>query len=279
MLAPLVLVPLGLRTIAAHAALGEPEWLWRIVVIVQLPAALVLGAGFLLPQGFLAATLSGPYLMTTGLLAVLGLVRLWHHRRDLLRELCVDAGLVYIAIGGLWASADRWGLRPLNFEPAIVLLTAIHFHYAGFVLPLLTGLATRREEERLSRLASVAVVVAVPLVAAGITATQLDFGPFLECVSAWFLAFAAAWTAYLYFRLSRQPAWPSLVRALWAVSAISLTGSMVLAILYGSRHYLATAWLDIPWMRALHGTANALGFALAGLLGWTRVGQPSITPR
>lgn len=28
------------------------------------------------------------------------------------------------------------------------------------------------------------------------------------------------------------------------------------------------AGLDIPRMRALHGTANALGFALAGVLAW-----------
>jgi hypothetical protein len=27
-------------------------------------------------------------------------------------------------------------------------------------------------------------------------------------------------------------------------------------------------WLDIPWMRALHGTANALGFTVPALVGW-----------
>jgi hypothetical protein len=43
---------------------------------------------------------------------------------------------------------------------------------------------------------------------------------------------------------------------------------MALAALYGSRAFLPVSWLDIPWMRALHGTANAFGFALAGLLGW-----------
>jgi len=32
------------------------------------------------------------------------------------------------------------GLRPLEFQEIIVLLTAVHFHYAGFLLPIVTGL-------------------------------------------------------------------------------------------------------------------------------------------
>jgi len=43
---------------------------------------------------------------------------------------------------------------------------------------------------------------------------------------------------------------------------------MVLAGLYGTRALFPVAGLDIPWMRALHGSANAIGFALAGVLGW-----------
>jgi hypothetical protein len=27
-------------------------------------------------------------------------------------------------------------------------------------------------------------------------------------------------------------------------------------------------WLNVPWMRALHGTANAIGFALVSVLAW-----------
>jgi hypothetical protein len=43
---------------------------------------------------------------------------------------------------------------------------------------------------------------------------------------------------------------------------------MALAGLYGSRTYLSIAWLDYPRMWAFHGTANALGFGLCGLLAW-----------
>jgi hypothetical protein len=269
LLAPLVLLPLGLPLVAPHTRTGGPGRLWRTVSLLQLPAALLLGWAFLLPQGLSAAALSVPWLVATGLLALLGLGRFWQHRRGPLDELCVAAGLVYAVIGSCWALLDRGGVRPLGFEPVIVLLTAIHFHYAGFALPLLTGFVMRQVEGRLSRLAGVGVVAAVPLVAAGITATQLNAGPLLECAAAWLMASAGILTGYLYFRLAVQPAWPPLVRGLWAVAAVSLTGGMVLAALYGSRFYVPIPWLDIPWMRALHGTANALGFGLAGLIGWT----------
>ena len=39
-------------------------------------------------------------------------------------------------------------------------------------------------------------------------------------------------------------------------------------MLYGSRFYVDVSWLDIPWMRALHGSANAIGFALLGMWSW-----------
>ena len=34
---------------------------------------------------------------------------------------------------------------------------------------------------------------------------------------------------------------------------------------------MSVAWLDIVAMERIHGIANALGFALCGVLGWARV--------
>ena len=45
---------------------------------------------------------------------------------------------------------------------------------------------------------------------------------------------------------------------------------MVLSTLYGLRFFDVLPGLDIPWMRALHGTGNALGFALPALMAWTQ---------
>lgn len=273
LLAALVLVPLGLGLVGHAQANGWQRLLEKVVAAVQLPAGLLLGAAFLLPEGYLAAALSVPWLATTGLIALLGLLHLWRHRRGPLHEFTIGAALAYLAVGGFWAFLNRAGIRPLGFESIIVLLTAIHFHYAGFALPLLAGLALREGGGRLGRIAAVGVVAAVPSVAVGITATQRGLGPGVETLSAWLMAGAGALTAWLYLRLALRPGRPVAVRVLWLVAAGSLAFGMGLAALYGSRFVLPLAWLDIPWMRALHGSANALGVGLAGLLSWTLAGR------
>ncbi len=273
LLAPLVLVPLGLRSVCLQSATVASDRLRLVFVVLKLSAAIILGVAFVLPQGLLAAALALPWLTTTGLMALSGLARAWRHRRGPMSELCVDAGLIYAFVGGFWALLDRLGMRPLDFESVIVLLTAIHFHYAGFALPVLTGLALRQVEGRFARLAGAGVIVAVPLVAVGITATKLTLGPLPECAAAMVLSGAGVLTACVYFRLAARRACPAVTRVLWAVAAVALAGSMALATLYGLRFYLTIGWLDIPWMRAVHGTANALGFGLAGLVGWTLAGE------
>lgn len=273
LLAPLVAVPLILGLTPPPGGAGRWAALpWRAAVVLQLPAASWLAAAQARPQGGAAALLAVPWLAVTGLVALHGLTRLLGRRyRDggtPLSGLAIDAGLVYVAVGGGWALLDRWGARPLGFEPVIVLLTAIHFHYAGLCLPVLTGLAGRAIAGRTAAAAAAGVIVGVPLVAAGITATQLGLGPTLEAGAAWLTAVAGLLTAGLHLRLAIRPGAPPAARALWALAGAALVGGMVLAGLYGSRSLLPVPGLDILWMRALHGSANTLGFALAGVLGW-----------
>ena len=273
LLAPLVPVPLILGLARPDPEEPRsPTLLWRAAVALQLPAALSLGAAHALPRGFAAAALAAPWLGVTALIALHGALRLARRWRrggpDLLPGLAVDAGLVYVAVGGGWAVLDRWGVRPLEFEPVIVLLTAIHFHYAGLCLPVLTGLAGRAVGGRAAGAAAAGVIVGVPAVAAGITATQLGLGPALEGAAAWATALAGLLSASLHLRLASRSGPPAAARALWALAGAALGASMVLAGLYGTRALFPVAGLDIPWMRALHGSANAIGFALAGVLGW-----------
>ena len=269
LLSPLVLVPWVMRlAIQPDRNAVSALWLHILASQLQFPAAVILVAAFAVPIGPLSAVLVLPWFITTAIISLIGLMRIWQRGLTPLHELCHDAGLVYLVIGGGWAALSRWGMRPLDFEAVIVLLTAIHFHYAGFVLPILTGLAGRTLGGIAARVAAIGVVIGVPLVAAGITATQLGFGTLLECFAACLTALAGSITAWLHLRLAMQKTWPSLTRSLWAVAAISLAFSMILAALYGCRFYFPAGWLDIPWMRALHGTANALGFGLAGVAAW-----------
>jgi hypothetical protein len=280
LLSPLVLVPLGMRLAMRPADLEVLSPCWRAAGAMQLPTAVLLVVAFLGSEGLLAAALCLPWLTTTTLLGLVGAARIWRRGLAPLPELCADAGLLFLPVGAVWAVVARWGLRPLNFEPVIVLLTAVHFHYAGFVLPLLTGLAGRVVGGRVAEAASVGVVAGVPLVAAGITATQLGLGSLLGCFAACLTTLAAVLTAWLHLRLVGDCRWARLVRGLWCIASLSLVGSMALAALYSCRAYVPMAWLDIPWMRAWHGTGNALGFGLLGVLAWS-VGplRPKEAPR
>ena len=278
MLAACVIVPLGLRVVSLERIGTGIDRLGRVARIVQFLGALLLVCALLQPQGWIAGLLAGPYLAATAAVAAWGLLRAWQHRRGSVGEICIDVGLIYLAVGGFWAVLDRAGLRPLGFDPAIVLLTAVHFHYAGFTLLLLTGLAAQ-SGDRLSQVNCVAVVVAVPLVAVGITTTQLGFGPAIECLAAWGMAIGGLLTAVQYFRLACQSRWPVFMRGCWFLVATSLVFSMWLAALYGSRSFLPLPWLDIPEMRALHGTANSVGVGLAGVLGWTMAARKLIARR
>lgn len=263
LLAPLVLVPLVLGRDGGDTRLD------RVIALSQPPAAVLLVAAFVLPEGTTAGVLTVPWLAVSGLIALSGLVRL---RRT---EWVGNVGRMFLVVGGGWTAMSRLGMRPLDFEPVIVLLTAIHFHYAGFVLPVVAGWIERTRPDRLIRVAAVGVALGVPAVAVGITATQLKFAPLLEALAGWWTAAAAGLVAVAQIRLAVRGPGARAARGLWGVSAVALVVGMGLAALYAGRPYLSVAWLDIPWMRALHGTAEALGFALAGVLGWCcgRAGQ------
>jgi hypothetical protein len=269
LLAPLVLLSFALPLAFQSREASFRTRLQQIALRLQLPAALLLSGSFLLPAGIWAGLLSLPWLILTALVALVGLGNLSRGTWKQPEELCLSMGQMYLVIGGAWAAASRTGIRPLDFDPVIVLLTAIHFHYAGFLLPLMTGLAGRILDGTTARLAAWGVVAGVPSVAAGITATQLGMGHFIECTAAWITALAGVLTAWLHLRLAMQVHWPRQVRILWGLVALSLLFSMGLAALYGSRAYFPLDWLDIPWMRALHGTANAFGFGLAGVYAWS----------
>jgi hypothetical protein len=145
----------------------------------------------------------------------------------------------------------------------------VHFHHAGFVLPVLAARAARELPGRAARLSCWGVMAGVPLVAAGITVTQLGGGAALELAAAWVTAAAGLGVAWLHVRLAGRRGEPVAARVLWAVAAVSLAAGALFAALYGTRHAADLAWLDIPWMRVLHGTPNALGFGVAGALAWT----------
>lgn len=269
--AALVLVPLALDLFAEAGDSVRVTRLFALARRSQLPAALLLAAGCALPPGSAAATLALPWIAFTGLLGAIGFCRVRETGlRRPLDGLCTDAALLFATIGGLWTLSDRVGFSPLGFGPVIVALTAVHFHYAGLLLPLFAGQVQREFWiHRFAARAAVGAVLGVPAVAVGITTTQLGWGPSIEAAAGCGLALAGMAVAILHVRIATESARPLAARILLGIAGASLFFGMVLASLYAIRAFSsAFAWLTLPQMRAVHGTVNAFGFGLCGVLGW-----------
>ncbi len=266
--AALVLVPL-LFDIVRRGETGTLAWARRL----QFPAALALVVAFRFESGVGAAACAAPWAGVLLLVAVDGARRIRPGGERSAGRWCREAGLVFAAVGAAWLMADRAGSRPLGFSDDIVLLTAVHFHYAGLILPVLAGEALARwGRPRAANVIAAGVVAGVPAVAVGITAAQMGLGWQVEMAAALIMAASGAAVAGVHVALGLESRWPVDVRCLWVAAGCSLAVGMALAALYGMRGVMAPwPWLDIPWMRALHGSVNALGFGLCGTLAWWRL--------
>lgn len=274
--AVLVLVPLSLELLVErNEALVVVRW-FAWVRLGQLPAALLLATACWMKPGLVAAALTVPWLALTALLAACGILRAWRHgwARPLGR-LCGDVALAFLGIGGMWALADRAGLRPLNFGPGVIALIALHFHYAGFLLPIFVGLVQRRmPESRFVARVTVGVVLGVPALAAGVTATQFGLGSTLEAAAGAGLALAGMMVGVLHVRRALEADEAPLARLFLGAAGVSLFFVVILSGAYAVREFaVPMPWLARPQMLALHGAVNAFGFGLCGVLGW-RAAQP-----
>jgi uncharacterized protein (UPF0548 family) len=261
----LVVVPLGLSLLDDTSELLRRFGLQSLLPWIQFLSALMLRAAFMFDPGPQAGALALPWLLFTGFVALLGLVRLLGGCYRSSAGLATSAGLIFVVVGGGWTVASRWGTRPMDFGEPIVLLTGVHFHYAGFALPILTGLAAETLPHVRARLAVAGVILGVPLVAVGITAGRSLH--VVELSAAWFLAVACLLVVSLQAELAARSA-SRAERLLFALSGLALLAGMSLTAVYALGSFRESAWLEIPTMIRWHGTLNALGFTLPGLLAW-----------
>ncbi len=270
LLAPLVIVPLGLELTArveSGQAISSPE---RLARVLHVPAALCAVASFIFEPGIFATVLAIPWLAFCGLLTLGGVLRLIRGAVTRLDTLCPAISFIYVLVGGAWLVASRLGLNPLGFQEPIVLLTAIHFHYAGFAAPLLArssgrailGQRARRVGGALFRLVMTGVIFGPCVLAMGFVV-----GPRVKLAAALILAACEIGLAisfvFVLNRLARLSA-----EALITIAAASVAFSMALAAVWAIGEYPLQAFVNLDQMERLHGTANAFGFTLCGLLGW-----------
>ena len=224
-----------------------------------------------LPRGLVAAALAVPWLVLCAAIAVGGLRWLVGHvladRSIEPWRIGVAAAAGFLAVGAVWLVIDRDGLQPFGFARTIVLLTAVHFHVAGFVLTLAGSLAARERPGARSALALTALVVGTPLTALGF------FGlPLVSWVGALLVAGGGIGIGALTIGLGRVVADP-LTRATLVLGGATLFVTMPLAAGYATGATFGIAFLDIPAMAALHGGLNVIGFAIPTMAGWHRLAR------
>jgi len=269
--AMLVIVPLGLSLVTV----GEQRIsanLYRVAVLVQPAAAVITIASFFFEKGLLSASLSAVWLVVSGIVALLGLSRFTARGLYPLYESSIDAGLLYLPVASGWLIIYRLGVQPFDYGETIILLTVVHFHFAGFAAPIIAGLTGKmlatigRPPRGMYAFIVFAIVAAMPLVAAGIT-----FSPWAGLAGTLLLSSGLVLLAVL--TVARVvPAIPSLnARLLLSIAALASCTAMVLACLYAYSLVAHVVILRIPTMAMTHGLLNAFGFAACSLLAWSNI--------
>ena len=257
--------------------LAAPLWLipltWQLLDVpawanyLSVPSAVLLAIAYCFTPNWIAALFTLPWLCLTTILAFQKLID-WRIAKSLdISHLIQLAAYLYLPIGGAWAFADRLGFQPLKFDPTIVLLTVAHFHYAGFLLPTIAAFALKSMESNWRNIIGWSVILGIPLVAIGITTTHLQLPVWIEVFAVTVMILGGFTTGLLHCLLG----WKNrhqLYGKCWFIAGLALIVGMMLALGYGWRHVYLIPALSIPWMYAVHGTLNAIGFALPAVFGW-----------
>ncbi len=274
---PLVAVPLGLSLVATPDRGGKLPWMYRALPVVQPIGALCTAVALCLPYGLVSASLTVPWIAVTTLVGLYGAWRFWPRRFAPVEELCIDVGLLYLPVGSIWLLFARAEIAPLDFPALIVVLTAAHFHFAGFAAPLITGLtgrtldASRSIARRAYQISAWAVIIGPPLIAIGITVSQLFGDRNLEVACAFILALGLLVLSVVLIvavgpKLNNKLAW-----FLLTIAGLSLVTTMVLACTYALGQFVGIDFVHIPLMARTHGVINVFGFSLAGLIAWDQI--------
>lgn len=243
---------------AMDSSIGR--WIGRL----QLPVVACLALANLASSDLMRELLAAPWQGLTLLMAWQAWRELRNEATSLARKISLF-GWLQLPVGAAWFIADYIHFQPLGFDTQVVRLTAAHFHFAGFILPLMAGLLLARNNSTICRIAAVGSAAGVALVAGGITLTKFGCPPEMESL------LAGGFCCYVLTLGCCQVRYAWQIRSwLLVASGLSLVVATAFALLYALRPWLPLPWLHIPCMWAVHGTLQVFGFAAFGLLGLAR---------
>jgi len=266
LLAPLVVVPLGLEVLDRHGDGPWPAVLGRAVCLLQPLGAILAVVSFWFPPGRVAGALTSAWLVVGVLTAMTALLDLFRPGWRVLDRIVFNVARADLVIAGCWFATSRLGIAPMSFQEPIVLLTGVHFHYSGFATALIAGVTLKFcAQRRKSNL--VALIVASAVFIPFLLAAGFVLSPLLKLISALILAVTLLGFSLLQFSFAADFR-STMARALLRVAACLLVPGMLLVMVYAVGEYTRNYWLVIPQMAHLHGPLNALGFVLLSLVAW-----------
>jgi YndJ-like protein len=270
--APLVVVPLGTELGNRIGGVGP---LQGTEPYLQLLGAAAASVALCLPPGRWAGLLAAAWMFTCWLMAGTGAmagvralgVRL-QDDPDQSRFVILALALARIdlAVGGTWLVASRLGIHPAGIEEPIGLLTAVHFHFAGFATATIAAATLRFAlntglEKWLKPI--LPFVTGMPYV----VAIGFLVSPALKMAAALLFSAGIAGLAVV-LRASAKRVDQSAARWLLEIAAGAVFAGMILSGAYAILDWAGSDGLTIPQMARTHGILNAVGFSMTGLLGW-----------
>lgn len=252
--AQVVYVPLTLQMI-----MKKNDWFTRFYTYFSIPAYLSVILLHLTDPSAWDVYLAAIYLLFTFIVAIYGMNRFLTRGFIHFEEFSIDIALVFLSIGGMWYFAHITNIDT-GFSPIITWLTAIHFHYAAFLLPVFVGLLCRIYKPKFYSLAAGILLISLILLAIGIT-----FSVWLEWVS---VVFYMIGIYMIIFYTWRAPFEHRLQKMFILISFSSLGVTILLSFLYAFGRLSNYFSIGIPFMLQSHGILNCVLFALFGLIGW-----------
>lgn len=268
-----ILTPLSFRLTVPQSETLHP--LARLILLIQ---PIVIFMTFIAFQAGIGSALWGfGWLLQSSLIALFGMLRYWKLAPRTLEELCIDAGLVFTSISGVWFFFYQLSGEFFGFSGVLVPLTAAHFVTIGMGALIIAGLMGRQlrksgELTTIYRIIAWITIISPMIVAAGITHTNLISNvSVIEVIGVVLLSVSFVGLAGYYLVKIRPSIGHPLASLFLNLSALTLFITMALALGYSLGRFTTLFYFAIPDMVQWHGWLNALGFAGLGVLGWSFV--------
>ncbi|HEK9103231.1 TPA: YndJ family protein [Bacillus pseudomycoides] len=258
LLSILLFIPMSLCIIDKEKRDGSQVLFYKTVSLLYPVAAISAMLAFATGYFFFAVI----WFMYTGMIALFGVNRLLERGWKPLEETAIDSGFIYLFLGGFWFFASVANLSIMQFSSDIVLLTAAHFHYSAFLLPLSIGLLGRKQQKKSKRFEMVMFVIIIsPMtVAIGITYSRTFefFAVFIYLISLY------AYGIYVW-----KTKFTSIsTKILLIISSSTLMITILFSLVYSYGNLKQVMTITIAQMVWIHGVVNGIGVALPAFIAW-----------